>query len=151
MKGRGRWAPDKADALPRARHVILVLCVRGADPAKRVCGVPSEVHPAGAPIVCARFRIASGGYHETPPVVYHSRCDRRWGLYQTAHAPPSYSCRTTLSRELLILRPPLYSMKPSFLNLFMKKFTRDRVVPIISASVSCEIFGSTRCGLSSLP
>jgi hypothetical protein len=25
-----------------------------------------------------------------------------------------------------------------FLNLFMKKFTRDRVVPIISASISCE-------------
>ena len=40
---------------------------------------------------------------------------------------------------MLILRPPLYSMKPSFLNLFMKKFTRERVVPIISASVSCEI------------
>jgi hypothetical protein len=27
------------------------------------------------------------------------------------------------SRELLILRTPLYSMSPSFLNLFMKKFT----------------------------
>src|ERR1700683_2272108 len=27
-------------------------------------------------------------------------------------------------------------MNPSFLNLFMKKFTRDRVVPTISASVS---------------
>jgi len=30
-------------------------------------------------------------------------------------------------------------MKPSFLNLFRKKFTRERVVPTISASVSCEI------------
>jgi len=27
-------------------------------------------------------------------------------------------------------------MKPNFLNLFMKKLTRDRVVPIISASIS---------------
>ena len=27
-------------------------------------------------------------------------------------------------------------MKPSFRNLFMKKFTRDRVVPTISASIS---------------
>jgi hypothetical protein len=27
-------------------------------------------------------------------------------------------------------------MKPSFLNLFLKKFTRERVVPIISARVS---------------
>ena len=61
------------------------------------------------------------------------------------------SCRTTLSREVLILRPPLYSMKPSFLNLFMKKFTRDRVVPIISASISWESLGRTPCGLSSLP
>ena len=33
-------------------------------------------------------------------------------------------------------------------NLFMKKFTRERVVPTISASVSCEIFGSTRCGVA---
>jgi len=29
-------------------------------------------------------------------------------------------------------------MKPSFLNLFMKKLTRERVVPIISASISWE-------------
>ena len=32
-------------------------------------------------------------------------------------------------------------MKPSFLNLFMKKFTRERVVPTISASISCDILG----------
>jgi hypothetical protein len=32
-------------------------------------------------------------------------------------------------------------MKPSFLNLFMKKFTRECVVPIILASASCEING----------
>ena len=37
--------------------------------------------------------------------------------------------------------PPLYSMKPSFLNLFRKKLTRDRVVPTISARVSWLIFG----------
>ena len=30
------------------------------------------------------------------------------------------SRNTTLRRELLIFRPPLYSMKPSFRNLFMK-------------------------------
>src|SRR5207244_3680328 len=29
-------------------------------------------------------------------------------------------------------------------NFFMNKFTRVRVAPIISASVSCEIFGSVR-------
>src|ERR1700722_12469344 len=47
-----------------------------------------------------------------------------------------YSCRTTLRREVFIYSPPLYLMKPIFLNLFMKKLTRERVVPIISASVS---------------
>ena len=62
-----------------------------------------------------------------------------------------HSWRTTLRREALILRPPLYSMKPSFLNLFMKKFTRERVVPIISASISCESFGNVACGRSPLP
>ena len=46
------------------------------------------------------------------------------------------SCRMTPRRELWIDRPPLYSMKPSLLNLFMKWLTRDRVVPMISASVS---------------
>jgi hypothetical protein len=49
---------------------------------------------------------------------------------------PHQSCSTTLKRELLTWRPPLYLMNPSFLNLFIKKFTRGRVVPTISASVS---------------
>ena len=53
-----------------------------------------------------------------------------------------YSCRTTLRRELFTFNLPLYSMKPSFLNLFMKKFTRPRVVPTISASVSWLTDGS---------
>ena len=63
------------------------------------------------------------------------------------------SCRTTLSSELLILSgiSPLYSMKPSLLNLFRKKFTRERVVPTISASVSCEIFGTSARRLVLLP
>ena len=51
---------------------------------------------------------------------------------------------TTLRSELLIFKPPLYSMNPSLRNLFMKKFTRDRVVPTISASVSCDTFGKVR-------
>jgi hypothetical protein len=37
----------------------------------------------------------------------------------------------TLNNELWICRWPLYS-----LNLFMKRLTRERVVPMISASVS---------------
>src|SRR5437868_13846117 len=35
----------------------------------------------------------------------------------------TYSCRTTLSSELLTSGLPSYSMKPSLLQLFMKKFT----------------------------
>jgi len=54
------------------------------------------------------------------------------------------SRNTTLRRELLTFNPPLYSMKPSFRNLFMKKFTRDRVVATISANVSCDPFGNAR-------
>jgi hypothetical protein len=52
------------------------------------------------------------------------------------------SCSTILSSELFTLSPPLYSINPSLRNLFMKKFTRERVVLTISASVSWESFGS---------
>jgi hypothetical protein len=33
----------------------------------------------------------------------------------------------------------------------MKKFTRDRVVPTISANVSCESLGTTRSDWSGVP
>ncbi len=62
-----------------------------------------------------------------------------------------YSRRMTLNNELWTFSPPLYSMKPSLLNLFMKKLTRGRVVPIISASVPWLIFAVTGSGLPSLP
>ncbi len=52
-----------------------------------------------------------------------------------------------LRRELWTCMPPLYSMNPSFLNLFIKKLMRDRVVPTISASVSWLIFAMTGSGL----
>jgi hypothetical protein len=58
--------------------------------------------------------------------------------------PVNHSRRSTLSSELLTFKPPLYSMNPSFRNLFMKKFTLERVVPTISASVSCDTFGKAR-------
>ena len=54
------------------------------------------------------------------------------------------SRKTTPRRELWTFKPPLYSMNPSFRNLFMKKFTRERVVPTISASVSWDTRGSVR-------
>jgi hypothetical protein len=46
------------------------------------------------------------------------------------------SYKTTFNNELWTSSFPLYSIKPNLRNLFMKKLTRDRVVPIISASVS---------------
>ena len=61
-----------------------------------------------------------------------------------------WSCRMTFNSEQWTSILPLYLMKPSFLNLFMKKLTRDRVVPIISASVSWLIFAITGSGVPSL-
>jgi hypothetical protein len=74
---------------------------------------------------------------------------RRLGLSNCSHgriysAPISSSLvlisglsyKTTFNKELWTSSLPLYSIKPSLRNLFMKKLTRDRVVPIISASVS---------------
>ena len=59
-------------------------------------------------------------------------------------APANQSCSRMLRRDVLTLSLPLYSMNPSRRNLVMKKFTRVRVAPIISASVSCEIVGTVR-------
>ena len=42
-------------------------------------------------------------------------------------------------------------MKPSFRNLFIKKLTRDRVVPIISAKCSWLTFGIIASGFPSFP
>src|ERR1039458_7115640 len=49
------------------------------------------------------------------------------------------SCRMTLIRDLWTRMRPLYSMRPSLRKRFMKKLTRERVVPIISARASWGI------------
>jgi len=36
-------------------------------------------------------------------------------------------------REPLICNPPLYLINPSFRNLLMKKFTRERVIGMVLA------------------
>jgi hypothetical protein len=63
---------------------------------------------------------------------------------------PSQSCKTTLRSDALIFMgcSAVYSMKPSRLNLFRKKLTRERVVPIMSARLACEIVGTIRMGVS---
>jgi hypothetical protein len=44
-----------------------------------------------------------------------------------------------------------YWMKPKSLNLFMKELTLERVVPIISAKVSCDRWVIILLGRSCLP
>jgi hypothetical protein len=67
------------------------------------------------------------------------------GQLKCAHA--RQSCTRIASREGLTVRPSAsYAMNPSLRNFFRKTFTRDRVVPTISARDSCEIAGNTRCG-----
>lgn len=61
------------------------------------------------------------------------------------------SCKITFRRDLCTRIRPLYSRKPSLRNRFMKKLTRDRVVPIISANVSCEILGINVSGSPGSP
>ena len=71
------------------------------------------------------------------PDDYRLHMDSAYRAMQPNAMPNStqrQSCRTMLSSAPLTLSPPL----------FMKKFTRERVVPTISASVSGESFGSTR-------
>ena len=55
---------------------------------------------------------------------------------QSCAAICGFSCSSIFNKDLLTLMSPLYSIKPSFRNLFMKKLTWVRLVPIISASVS---------------
>jgi hypothetical protein len=70
------------------------------------------------------------------------RCDtKRAGslIYRDLCSPKArthQSWSTTWRSELWTSVPPLYSMKPNFLKLFMKKLARERVVPTISAKVS---------------
>ena len=96
--------------------------------------------------------------HESRRCTQANRCRRGAServpvclIEQEIAAPRTQSCRTTLKSALSTVSVPLYLMNPSFRNLFMKTLTRDRVVPTISASVSCEIFGSTRPGVGSSP
>src|SRR5678815_1149472 len=96
--------------------------------------------PSSVPI----RKVGNDGRRHLPTV--WGRAAQRCSLLHIPH-----SCSTTLTRAGLIFRPPLYSMNPSFRNLFMKKFTRERVVPTISASVSCDSFGNTRGGAAFSP
>jgi hypothetical protein len=62
--------------------------------------------------------------------------DRSRGCHSGGFTVFGWSLSITLNNELWTSIWPLYSMNPKSRNLFMKWLTRDRVVPIISASVS---------------
>jgi hypothetical protein len=50
------------------------------------------------------------------------------------------------------LKPAVIFDKPELSELVHEEIdARARVVPIISASISCESFGRTACGLSAIP
>jgi hypothetical protein len=59
------------------------------------------------------------------------------------------SCSTTLRSDRSTVRVSLSCSNPSFRNLFMQMVSRELVVPITSASVSCEIAGNARSGVRS--
>src|ERR1700730_7566254 len=63
--------------------------------------------------------------------------DTRWQRPVSLVLISGLSYKITFNKELWTSIFPLYSMKPNLRNLFMKKLTRDRVVPIISPSLSC--------------
>src|SRR5260370_9222315 len=75
------------------------------------------------------------------------------GKHLTGAGPgtEAQSWRTTLSSALLTRKTPLYSINPNFRKRFIKKLTRERVVPTISARVSWLILGITVSGTPSLP
>src|SRR5260370_37285387 len=87
-------------------------------------------------------------------VGFVKKCHRRLlGNHLTGAGPATeaQSWRTTLSSALLTRKTPLYSINPNFRKRFIKKLTRERVVPTISARVSWLILGITVSGTPSLP
>ena len=96
------------------------------------------------PATCRRMRVHRG------PRPTACRCARGEGtavkragkspvgrIVTPREAPSTtQSLKTMFKRELCTRSPPLYSMKPSFLNLFMNELIRGRVVPTSSARVS---------------
>src|SRR5262249_51379138 len=58
---------------------------------------------------------------------------------------------TTCTKKLCTCNPSLYSINPNLRNRFMKKLTREGVVPTMEASVSWLIFGVTLSGFPSFP
>jgi len=134
LNGQDVWHPLRSSVTVKRPSRAIVACVTVVQ-RKDVCSNGQR------PFTSAQPRHLSSTIKSND--LFRPRHHRHGGVRQ--------SCSTTLKREVLISIPPLYLMKPNFLNLFMKKLTRERVVPTICASVSCETLGSSPCGWSSLP
>jgi hypothetical protein len=101
---------------------------RGSVRRKWVCRGRQRGIGPGAEVPAPRWEIGAPSSRNTKI---------QWfGPLATSGSLPILSCKTTFSNELWTSSFPLYSMKPNLRNLFMKKLTRARVVPIISARVS---------------
>src|SRR5690606_32322470 len=111
---------------------------------------------AGPPVLpmCAEIRAVDrrggGGGARVPRARWYKRTSSGGCVgHQALVSGPS--CRMTATSDSCTVKVPLYSTNPSLRNLFMKKFTRDRVVPIIWARAVWEMGGSTRSGPFGLP
>src|SRR6186713_3632773 len=84
--------------------------------------------------------------HDGSPHTHRGFSRHKWFSSVTGLrvARPGWVSATTCRRDgWTWTTPPASSMNPSFLNFPMKRFTRERVVPTISAMISCETSGST--------
>ena len=113
-------------------------------PCPRVWPIEKRVLPR----VTARARQATLDSHAKCQAIFS---DRRDATALRTLSSGRWSCRITLSSDLCTRMRPLYSINPSLRNRFMKKLTRERVVPIMSASVSCEILGISVSGSPGCP
>jgi hypothetical protein len=122
----------------------------------------ANVHPK-APVTAGRS--VKGALHTSPEEgrvrpCYSTRPRSRVTSNAAGSTPSSgvlakalevQSRRITRNSELFTCKPPLYLMNPSLRNLFMKKLTRLRVVPIMPASVFWDILATIFSVASSLP
>jgi len=148
-----RWQFVGEGARPCPRALLRVSCPRPETASRRRRSIVRPQYRKTKRRNTARITHQTGWLQVSETAGRSHSC--YWGELSRARklssATVAQSCNTTLRSELLISRPSLLSMKPSFLNLFIKRFTRERVVPIISASVSWEILGRIFWGSSFLP
>ena len=119
---------------------ILTLCIRALSETDSANGLQIRIA-----VAARRYFMISiiGQLHprncakpRTPAILLGPRWSWQVGIGVRVFGCGPYSFRKILRRVLCTRISPLYSTKPNFRKRFMKKLTRDRVVPIISAKTS---------------